>query len=290
MALRPGRPSARGLIDAHAGAAGTLGARAGGGTPIRGGAWRLILGTSSSCMALADGPRCRRDLGAAFRGADPRSMAHRRRTVGVRRRDRSSPAAASGFCGLSARAGPQALAALEKDIVARAGGLSRAALIAEGLHVLPDFIGARSPLADAGARGAVMGMDLREDLRACRTLCRRSLRARLWPGRHREQARGVGLRIQLDQGGRRRRGARRIRCQIIMADVCNKTVESPESPEPVLLASRWSVRPGRRRWPRRCRRCRRSRQARQQAGAAIAAFRARKRPSLNAASNRTGNS
>ena len=53
--------------------------------------------------------------------------------------------------------------ALEKEIVARAGGLSRAALIAEGLHVLPDFIGARSPSADAGARGGVMGMDLRED-------------------------------------------------------------------------------------------------------------------------------
>ena len=67
------------------------------------------------------------------------------------------------FAELSARAGPHALHALEKEIVARAGGLSQAALIAEGLHVLPDFIGSRSPSADAGARGGVMGMDLRED-------------------------------------------------------------------------------------------------------------------------------
>src|SRR5208282_4184958 len=46
-----------GLIDAHAGALGTLGARADGkpGDPRR--RLALILGTSSSCMAVSDGPR-----------------------------------------------------------------------------------------------------------------------------------------------------------------------------------------------------------------------------------------
>ena len=67
------------------------------------------------------------------------------------------------FAELKARAGPHALQALEQEIIGRAGGLSQAALIAEGLHVLPDFIGNRSPLADAGARGGLMGMDLREE-------------------------------------------------------------------------------------------------------------------------------
>ena len=52
---------------------------------------------------------------------------------------------------------------LEKKIVARAGGLSQAALIAEELHVLPAFIGNRGPVADPAARGAVVGLDLRED-------------------------------------------------------------------------------------------------------------------------------
>ena len=52
---------------------------------------------------------------------------------------------------------------LEKKIVARAGGLSQAALIAEGLHVLPSFIGNRGPVADPAARGGVVGLDLRED-------------------------------------------------------------------------------------------------------------------------------
>ncbi len=85
--------------------------------------------------------------------------------------------------------GRSALDALEKEIVARAGGLSRAALIAEDLHVLPDFIGSRSPSADAGARGGVMGMDLREDgASLAGTLCGGPLRPRLWPLRHRAQA------------------------------------------------------------------------------------------------------
>ena len=57
MALPARIPVGAGLVDAHAGAAGTLGARAGraeGDTRRR---LALILGTSSSCMALADEPR-----------------------------------------------------------------------------------------------------------------------------------------------------------------------------------------------------------------------------------------
>ena len=50
-----------------------------------------------------------------------------------------------------------------QEIVARAGGLSQAALIAERLHVLPAFIGNRGPVADPAARGGVVGLDLRED-------------------------------------------------------------------------------------------------------------------------------
>ena len=60
-------------------------------------------------------------------------------------------AAAGGFEGL------------EERIVARAGGLSEAASIAEPLHVLPAFIGNRAPVADASARGGIVGLDLRED-------------------------------------------------------------------------------------------------------------------------------
>ena len=164
MALRPGTPVGAGLVDAHAGAAGTLGARAGGAQVDPRRRLALILGTSSSCMALSDEPRFVGGIWGPHFGA---------LTAGQWLIDGGQSAFGGAidhllrlhpaFAELSSRAGAQALHALEKEIVARAGGLSQAALIAEDLHVLPDFIGNRSPLADAGARGGVMGMDLRED-------------------------------------------------------------------------------------------------------------------------------
>ena len=164
MALRQGTPVGAGLIDAHAGAAGTLGARAEGRQADPRRRLALILGTSSSCTALSDEPQFVEGVwGPHFAALTPDQWlidgGQSAFGAAIDHLLRLHPA----FAALSARAGPHALAALEKDIVARAGGLSSAALIAEGLHVLPDFIGSRSPLADPGARGGVLGMDLRED-------------------------------------------------------------------------------------------------------------------------------
>jgi D-ribulokinase len=237
MALRPGTPVGAGLIDAHAGAAGTLGARAGGvqADPRR--RLALILGTSSSCMALADGPRFvdgiwGPHLGAltpnqwlidggqsAFGGAIDHLL-------------RLHPA----FAELSARAGPRALHALENEIVARAGGLSQAALVAEGLHVLPDFIGSRSPSADAGVRGGVMGMDLREDAASLQelyvaALC--GLAYGLADIVRKLEASGYEFDSIVVSGG----AARSALIRQIIADVCGKAVVLPETPEPVLLGS-----------------------------------------------------
>ena len=140
------------------------------------------------------------------------------------------------FAELSARAGPHALQALEKDIVARAGGLSEAALIAEGLHVLPDFIGARSPTADPGARGAVMGIDLREDAASLQELYVAALCGLAYG------LADIVRKLELSayafdsivvSGG----AARSALVRQIIADVCGKIVESPETLEPVLLGS-----------------------------------------------------
>ena len=140
------------------------------------------------------------------------------------------------FAELSARAGPHALHALEKEIVARAGGLSQAALIAEDLHVLPDFIGSRSPSADAGARGAMMGMDLREDAASLQELyvaglC--GLAYGLADIVRKLEASDYEFDSIVVSGG----ASRSPLVRQIIADVCGKTVESPETPEPVLLGS-----------------------------------------------------
>ena len=237
MALRQGTPVGAGLIDAHAGAAGTLGARAEGRPADPRRRLALILGTSSSCMALSDEPRFVEGVwGPHFAALTPDQWLIDGGQSAFGAAIDHLLAAASGVCRASARAGPHALAALEKDIVARAGGLSPAALIAEGLHVLPDFIGSRSPLADPGARGGVLGMDLREDAASLQELhvaglCGLAYGLADIVGKL-ERA-GYEFDAIVVSGG----AARSPLVRQIIADVCGKTVEAPETPEPVLLGS-----------------------------------------------------
>jgi FGGY-family pentulose kinase/HAD superfamily hydrolase (TIGR01509 family) len=237
MALRPGTPVGAGLVDAHAGAAGTLGARGGevSADPRR--RLALILGTSSSCMALSDEPRFVDGVWGPHLGAltaDQWLIDGGQSAFGgaIDHLLRLHPA----FCELEARAGVHALHGLEKEIVARAGGRSQAALIAEGLHVLPDFIGNRSPLVDPGARGGVIGMDLREDAASLQEfyvagLCGLAYGLADIVGKLERCAYEFDT-IIVSGGAARSRLVRQI-----IADVCGKPVESPETLEPVLLGS-----------------------------------------------------
>jgi FGGY-family pentulose kinase/HAD superfamily hydrolase (TIGR01509 family) len=233
--LPPGVPVGAGLIDAHAGAVATMGASlaATGDDPNK--RLALILGTSSCCMALA--PEARFIAGvwgpsysaltpgqwlteggqSAFGGAIDHLM-------------RMSPA----FADCAWRSG--GFAALEREIVARAGGLSEAAWLARDLHVSPDFLGNRSPFADPSARGAIVGLDLRDDVDGALALYVAGLCG---------LAQGLGQVIgSLESGGYRfdtlvasggASGSALVR-QII-ADATGKRVAAPETSEPVLLGA-----------------------------------------------------
>jgi D-ribulokinase len=237
MSLRPGTPVGAGLVDAHAGAAGTLGARGSGMSVDPRRRLALILGTSSSCMALSDEPRFIDGIWGPHFGVltpDQWLIDGGQSAFGgaIDHLLRLHPA----FDELKARAGQRALQELEKEIVAGAGGLSRAALIAEGLHVLPDFIGNRSPSVDPEARGGVMGMDLREDAVSLQELyvaglC--GLAYGLSDIVSKLERSGYEFDSIIVSGG----AARSELVRQIIADVCGKTVESPETPEPVLLGS-----------------------------------------------------
>jgi D-ribulokinase len=237
MGLRAGTPVGAGLIDAHAGAAGTLGANAAGTETDPRRRLALILGTSSSCMALSDEPRFVDGVwGPHFAALTPNQWlvdgGQSAFGAAIDHLLRLHPA----FGELKARAGANALAALEKDVAARAGGLSNAALIAEGLHVLPDFIGSRSPLADPGARGAVVGMDLREDAASLQELyvaCLCGLAYGVADIVRTLERAGYDFFSIVVSGG----AAQSALVRQIMADVSSKTVEAPETPEPVLLGS-----------------------------------------------------
>ena len=233
MGLDPGTPVGAGLIDAHAGALGTLGAQADGkpGDPQR--RLALILGTSSSCMAVSDEPRFIDAVwGPHFSALTPGQwlMDGGQSAFGaaIDRLMRLHPAYAEASAG--------GLDALESGIVARAGGISKSALLAEALHVLPSFIGRRAPAADVAARGGIVGLDLRGDAVSLEELYVAGLCGLAYGiadivGAF-ERA-GYDFETIVVSGG----AAQSALVRQIVADACGKPVSTPETPEPVLLGS-----------------------------------------------------
>lgn len=235
LGLAAGTPVGAGLIDAHAGA---LGARTGGMGSDPNSRVALVLGTSSSLMALSDEPRFVPGVwGPHFSALTPGQwlMDGGQSAFGaaIDRLLRLHPA----FLPFAARAGSgQALDALEKEIVARAGGLSEAAFLAEDLHVLPSFIGVRAPVPDAAARAALLGLDLREDLRSLQELhvaglC--GLAYGLADIIEALESAGFGFDAIVVSGG----ASKSALVRQIVADACGKPVVRPAASEPVLLGA-----------------------------------------------------
>jgi FGGY-family pentulose kinase/HAD superfamily hydrolase (TIGR01509 family) len=233
MGLPEGVAVGAGLIDAHAGALASLGASAGGerGDPRR--RLALILGTSSGCLAVSDEPRFIDALwGPHLSGLIPGQwlMDGGQSAFGaaIDRLMHMHPA----FAGIATLG----FDALERAIAARAGGLSRAALLADSLHALPSFIGERAPLADAAARGGVVGLALRGDMESLEELYVAGLCGLAYGiagiVAAYERA-GYAFDTIVASGG----AAQSRLVRQIVADVCDLPVASPETPEPVLLGS-----------------------------------------------------
>jgi FGGY-family pentulose kinase/HAD superfamily hydrolase (TIGR01509 family) len=233
LGLEPGTPVGAGLIDAHAGALGTLGASESGRPADPRRRLALILGTSSSCMALSDEPRFIEGVWGPHLSAltpgqwliDGGQSAFGAAIDHMLRLHPAFPAASAS-----------ALEQLERNILARAGALSRAASLAENLHVAPSFLGDRGPVADADARGAIAGLDLREDARSLEELyvaCLCGLAygvARIVESLKRA---GYAFDTIVASGG----AARSALVRQIVADACAIPVATAATPEPVLLGS-----------------------------------------------------
>ncbi|HXW20541.1 MAG TPA: FGGY-family carbohydrate kinase, partial [Roseiarcus sp.] len=237
MGLPPGIKVGAGLIDAHAGAVGTLGAAYDQSRPDPQRRLALILGTSSCCMAVSDVPLFIDGVwGPYYSALTPGQWltegGQSAFGAAIDRLMNGHPA----FAELSRRSGEKAFEEMENEIVARAGSLSRAALIAKDLHVLPDFIGNRSPYADPNARAVVVGLDLRADHASLVELYVAALAG---------LADGVGQIIGTLEGGGYdfdmlvvSGGAGRSRLvRQMIADATQKKVGAPETSEPVLLGA-----------------------------------------------------
>ena len=237
MGLRAGLPVGAGLIDAHAGAIGTLSASLGGAPVDPRRRLALILGTSACCMAVSDRPRFIDGVwGPYFSALTPGQWltegGQSAFGAAIDRLMRRHPA----FSDAAQRAGDNAYEEMERDILAQAGSLSKAALLARDLHVLPDFLGNRSPFADASARGALVGLDLRAD---------RASALELYVAALTGLAHGVGQIIgTLEAGGFdfdmlvvSGGAGRSPLVRQIIADATGKRVGAPETSEPVLLGA-----------------------------------------------------
>ncbi len=176
LGLVAGTPVGASLIDAHAGGIGAIGGRDASGRR------RQCLrspGLHHGHVGLHHGDdgrsllRARRVGTLLFRhGAG--LLAQRRRPVGRGRGDRSSAAVASGLC-RGKRGGAQRRTSISSISWSSASWRksempARRRCLARDVHVLPEFLGNRSPYADPDSRAVIAGLDLDTDIGAMERL------------------------------------------------------------------------------------------------------------------------
>jgi len=241
LGLAPGTPVGASLIDAHAGGIGAIGGRDGsGGTADVCDRLAYIMGTSACIMATTTEPCFVPGVwGPYYSGMVP--------DFWLNEGGQSAAGAAidhllkshAGYVEASAVArkdGLDIIDSLEKRIIARAGDASKAALLARDIHVLPEFIGNRSPYADPDTRAVIAGLDLDTDIGAMERLfiaglC--GLAYGLAEVIEAFAAHGVHSSIMIMGGG----ASRSPLVRQIMADTTGLTVALPQTKEPVLLGA-----------------------------------------------------
>jgi D-ribulokinase len=132
--------------------------------------------------------------------------------------------------------GMEILEFLERRIVARSGSPGEGALYARGLHVLPEFLGNRSPFADPDSRAIVAGMDLDVDVCSMERLFVAGLCGLAYGLADVVEAfrsHGVDSDLMVISGG----AGRSSLVRQIMADTTGLSVAVPETEEPVLLGA-----------------------------------------------------
>ena len=239
--LLEGTPVGASLIDAHAGGVGTIGGRAKSGEPVDV-CRRLayIMGTSACIMATTREPRFVPGVwGPYFSGMVPgfwlNEGGQSAAGAAIDHLVRSHPAYNETVAAAHA-AGMEVLEYLERRIVSRATRLGEAALLARDIHVLPEFLGNRSPFADPDARAVVAGMDLDADVGSIERLFVAGLCGLAYGLADVVEAfrsHGVESDMMVISGG----AGRSPLVRQIMADTTGLTVAVPETQEPVLLGA-----------------------------------------------------
>jgi D-ribulokinase len=239
--LLEGTPVGASLIDAHAGGVGTIGGRGKSGEPVDV-CRRLayIMGTSACIMATTSAPCFVPGVwGPYYSGMVPgfwlNEGGQSAAGAAIDHLVRSHPGHDETVAAAHA-AGMEILEYLERRIVWRMGSLGEAALLARDIHVLPEFLGNRSPFADPDSRAIVAGMDLDGDIDSMERLFVAGLCGLAYGLADVVEAfrlHGVDSDLMVISGG----AGRSSLVRQIMADTTGLTIAVPETQEPVLLGA-----------------------------------------------------
>jgi D-ribulokinase len=241
LGLVPGTAVGAALIDAHAGGIGAIGGRAAdsGEVDVRD---RLayIMGTSACIMATTREPSFVPGVwGPYYQGMVPgfwlNEGGQSAAGAAIDHLLRSHPAFAEASA--AARSGRlDVIEFLERRIMARVKHVGEAALLARDLHILPEFLGNRSPYADPDSRAVIAGLDLDADIGALERLFVAGLCGLAYGLADVIDAfaeNNVRSRIVVMAGG----ASRSPLVRQIMADTTGLTVALPRTQEPVLLGA-----------------------------------------------------
>jgi D-ribulokinase len=239
--LRAGTPVGASLIDAHAGGVGTIGGHRKPDEPVDV-CRRLayIMGTSACIMATTAAPCFVPGVwGPYYSGMVPgfwlNEGGQSAAGAAIDHLVKSHPA--YGEAAAAARsAGIEIPEFLERRIVSRVASLGEAAVLARGIHVLPEFLGNRSPFADPYSRAVIAGMDLDADIGSMERLFVAGLCGLAYGLADVVEAfrsHGVDSDMMVISGG----AGRSPLVRQIMADTTGLIIAVPETPEPVLLGA-----------------------------------------------------
>ena len=237
LGLAPTTAVAAGLIDAHAGGIGTVGARGGSGDVLTRMAY--VFGTSACTLLTTAEPAFVPGVwGPYFSAMVPdvwlNEGGQSAAGAAIDRLVRLHPAAPQAA--ELARGAGQSLNVWLAQRAEAAGGAGAIAELAGTLHVVPEFLGNRAPFADHLARGIIAGLGMDEGLDSLVGLYMAGLAGI-----------GYGLRQILD--AQAAKGARTETVVIsggagqsplvrqVLADAAQVNIAATAAPEPVLLGS-----------------------------------------------------
>ena len=237
LGLKPGIAVASGLIDAHAGGVGTIGARGDAGTLLSRMAY--VFGTSACTMTPTTEPvfvdgvwgpyysamvpgTWLNEGGQSAAGAAIDHLIHMHPFAPEAER-------------LAAEKGMGLADSLAAE-VERLGGAANVAQIVADIHVVPEFLGNRAPFADPDARAIIAGLTLDADLASLTALYLAGLCGLGYGARQiveAQKAKGIHTDTIVVSGG----AARSNLVRQILADTTGLAIAASTSPEPVLLGS-----------------------------------------------------